>query len=165
VKRLLAVAALALVALAGWLWWSSDRRRIDRRLDALVAACEKSGPDSALALLGKTQTILDSFAADMLVRAEPYGGSFRDARELAGLIHRYRAGSSRVEIAATDRELVVRANRTAEMSAVFRVAGEGRGGSGIETFRARLFWVEDDGVWRIREVEIVERLESSGLFF
>jgi hypothetical protein len=165
VKRLVAVAGLALVLFATWRWWSSDRRRIERRLEGLVAACEKSGPDSALDLLGKTQTILDAFAPDMLVRADPYGGSFRDARELAGLIHRYRAGSRRVEIAATEREIVVRPNRTAEMSAVFRIAGERGGGPGSERFSARLFWVEDEGVWRIREVEVVERLESSGLFF
>jgi hypothetical protein len=165
VKRLVAVAALAAAVLGAWLWWSSDRRRIERRLDELVAACEKSGPDSAFDLLGKTRTIVDAFAPGMLVRAEPYGGSFRDARELARMIHGYRASSRRVEVAVDDRDLVVRPQGTAEMSAVFHVAGERGGGPGRESFRARLFWVEDGGVWRIREVEVVERLEGSGLFF
>jgi len=164
-KRWIAVAAALLAALGAWRWWPSDRRQIERRLDELVAACEKSGPDSPLSLLGRTQTILDSFAAGLLVQAGPYGGSFRDARELAGFIHRYRATSSRVEIAVTESELVVRPNRTAEMSAVFRVSGERGGGPGRESFRAQLFWVDEEGDWKIREVEVVERLERSGLFF
>lgn len=163
-KRWIAVFAVAGLALAAWLWLTSDRRRIERRLDALVAACEKSGPDSPLSLLGRTQTILESFAAGMLVRADPYGGSFRDARELAGLVHRYRASASRVEIAATDRDLLVRPNGTAELSVVFRIVGD-RGGPGTESFSARIFWVEEEGDWKIRELEVVERLERSGLFF
>lgn len=164
-KRLASALAVLLAALAAGAWWSSDRRQIERRLDALVEACEKAGPDSPLSLLGRTQTILDSFAPGMLVQAAPYGGSFRDARELAGLIHRYRASSSRVEIAVTERDLVVRPNGTAEMSAVFRIAGERGGGPGQESFRARLFWVESDGTWKVREIEIVDRLDRSGLFF
>lgn len=164
-KRLLALGVVALAAVVLWAWWSSDRRRIERRLDALVEACEKSGPDSPLALLGRTETILDAFAPGMLVRAEPYGGTIGDPRELARLIHGYRASAGRVQIAVTDRQLVVLPNRTAEMSGVFRVGGDRGGGPGIESFSARLFWVEDDGTWRIREVEVVERLERSGLFF
>lgn len=164
-KRALVVAALALAGLGVWLWRSGDARQIHRRLDALVAACEKSGPDSPLDLLGRTQTILDSFAPGMLVRAEPYGVSLRDARELAGLIHRYRATASRVAVAATERDLVLGANRTAEMAVRFRIAGDSGGGARGESFRARLFWVEDGGTWRLREVEVTERLESSGLFF
>lgn len=163
-RRVVALGLLALVGLGTWLWWSSDRRRIERRLEGLLRACEKSGPESPLDLLGRTQTLLDAFAPGMLVRAEPYGGSFRDARELAGLIHRYRATADRVAIAATDRELEIGANGTAEMSVVFRVRGDAGGGPRGESFRARIFWVEDGGAWRIREVEVVERLASSGLF-
>lgn len=164
-KRALVVAALALAGLGVWLWWTGDARQIHRRLDALVAACEKSGPDRPLDLLGRTQTILDSFAPGMLVRAEPYGVSLRDARELAGLIHRYRATATRVVVAATERDLVLGDNRTAEMAARFRIVGDSGSGPRGESFRARLFWVEDGGAWRVREVEVTERLESSGIFF
>lgn len=164
-KRLVALLVLAAVAVAGWLWWTSDARRIGRRLDALVEACEKSGPESPLVLLTRTQTLLDAFAPGLLVRAEPYGGAVGDGRELAALIQRYRATASRIEITASGRELVFGPNRTAEMAVLFRIAGDAGGGPGNEAFSARLFWVEDDGTWRIREVEVIERLESSGLFF
>jgi hypothetical protein len=165
VKRLLALLALALAGLGAWAWWSSDARRIDRRLDALVEACGKSGPDSPLDLLGRTQTILDSFAPSLLVRAEPYGVTVRDGRELASLIHRYRATASRAVVSVGERELALGANRTAEMTARFRVLGDSGSGPRGEEFRARLYWVEEGGAWRIREVEVTERLTSSGLFF
>jgi len=165
VKRLLALLALALLGLGAWAWWSSDSRRIQRRLDALVEACGKSGPDSPLDLLARTQTILDSFAPELLVRAEPYGVTLRDGRELASLIHRYRATSTRAAVSVGERELAMGPNRTAEMTARFRVVGDSGSGPRGEEFRARLYWVEDEGVWRIREVEVTERLESTGLFF
>lgn len=164
-KRLAALLVLAAAAVGGWLWWTSDSRRIHRRLDALVAACEKSGPESPIVLLATTQTLLDAFAPGIVVRAEPYGGGIRDGRELAGLIQRYRATARRIEIVAADRELAVGANRTAEMTARFEIAGEAGSGPGREAFSARLFWVEEDGAWRIRELEVVERLERSNLFF
>lgn len=164
-KRLAVLLALGAVAVGGWLWWTSDARRIGRRLDALVAACEKSGPESPIVLLATTQTLLDAFDPAIVVRAEPYGGGVRDGRELAGLIQRYRATARRIEIVAADRELVLGANRTAEMSVRFEIAGEAGSGPGREAFVARLFWVEDDGAWKIRELEVVERLERSNLFF
>jgi hypothetical protein len=31
--------------------------------------------------------------------------------------------------------------------------------------RIRVAWREDEGVWRIQELEVLEVLDSSGLFF
>jgi hypothetical protein len=164
-KRLLAVALTVAVAAAAWAWWRSDRRRIERTFDRLERACEKDGPESPLSRLGRAQTLLDSFAPGLLVRAAPYAGTISDGRELVGVIERYRATSSRIRIADEERHLEIAPNGTAEMSLVFRVAGERGGGPGREGFRARLFWVRTEGGWKIRELEVLEVLETTGLFF
>jgi len=165
VNRLAALVALLLVALAVWHWWPSDRRRIEKRLDGLVAACEKHEPDTPLRLMTGSQTVLDAFAPGFVVKAEPYGGTISDARELNGLIQRYRASARQVDVAVGVEALEISAHGTAEMSAVFRVRGVRGDRPGGESFRAQLFWVEDRGEWRIREVEVVEVLDRSALSF
>jgi len=165
VKRVLALLALVAFGVIAWRLWPSDRRRIERRLDQLVAACEKSEPDTPLRLFSGTQTILDSFAPRFVVKAAPYGGTISDARELNGLIQRYRASARTVAIAVTDRAVEVSSHGTAEMRGVFRIRGDRGAGPDSESFRAQIFWVEEDGDWRIRELEVVEVLDRSGLFF
>ena len=163
-KRIIAVVGVLAVAVSGWLWWRSDERRIGRALERLERACEKEGPEGALSLLGRTQTILDAFAPGFRVSARPYEGTLTDARELAGVIHRYRALSDRIRVRDAERRIEVQPNGTAEMSALFAVDGSGDGRKGRESFRAQLYWVEVDGDWKIREVEVVEVVERSGLF-
>ena len=163
-KRVAVVAVLVAVAVAAWVWWRGDERRIVRALERLESACEKEGEEGPLALISRTQTILDSFASGFLVSGRPYAGAIDDPRELAAVIHRYRASSDRVGVGHRELELELGPNRTAEMSAVFVVDGVRGARPARESFRARLFWVEHEGEWRIREVEVVERLERSGLF-
>jgi hypothetical protein len=165
VKKL-AVAGLVVVVLVAALFWrGSDRRRIEQALDRLEAACEKDGPDSAMALLGRNQAIVGAFAPGFLVAAEPYGGSFSDAQALANAIHAYRASARKVRVDDSERRLDVGEDGTAEMDLVFHVSGEtGVGGLGGERFRARLFWVKHEGDWKIRELRVVEIVERGGLF-
>jgi hypothetical protein len=164
VKTLAALALLVVVAVAALFWQGSDRRRIEKALDRLERACEKDGPDSAMDLLGRNQTIVRSFAPGFLALAEPYGGTFTSAQELASAIHAYRASARKVRIGDSERRLDI-GDGTAEMELVFHVSGEtGVGGSGGERFRAQLFWVEHEGDWKIREFRVVEIVEQGGLF-
>jgi len=164
-KRLLAVALVVAAAAAAWSWWRSDRRQIERGLDRLERACEKDGPESPLSLMGRASTLLDSFAPGLLVRAAPYAGTISDGRELVGVVERYRATASRIRVTDEERQLEIGSNGTAEMSLTFRVEGVRGGGPGREAFRARLFWVRTDDGWKIREIEVLEVLATSGLFF
>lgn len=158
------MAALAVVAaVAAWLLLAdSDERRIGKALDRLMAACEKSGPDSAVALLTRNQTIVGAFAPGFLLSAEPYNGTLTDPQEVARLIHVYRASSQTVSVGDSERTIEVRDGGTAEMETVFHVSGQGRG---VERFRATLFWVEHEGDWKIRELRIVEVVERGGFAF
>jgi hypothetical protein len=165
VIRLIAVLGVLAAAVAAWSWWGSDARRIGRALDRVERACEKDGPDGALELVADSHVLLDAFAPGLLVTARPYEGSIRDARELVGVIQRYRATADRIRISDGERTLDLGPGGTAEMSVVFVVEGDRRGSPGRERFRARLFWVEIEGEWKIREVEVLEVLDRSGSIF
>jgi hypothetical protein len=164
VKRVAVLLLVAVAAFGAWRWWSSDRRQIERTLAGLERACEKDGAESPLSMVGRARTILDAFAPGLLVRARPYAGTIQDGPGLVGVIERYRATASRVRIADSERQLDL-GDGTAEMTLLVRVSGERGSGPGREAFRARLFWVRTDAGWKIREVEVLEVLETTGLFF
>ncbi len=164
-RRYLIGGAALLAILAGILWLKSDRRRIEKALDRFERACEKEGPDSALSLLGRSQTIIKTFAPGFLVSARPYEVSISNAQELAGTIFRYRAMSERVRIRDSARTLSIRDNGTAEMTARLDVEGARSSGFGATTFDATIFWVEHEGEWKIREMQLVELVGASGPAF
>lgn len=112
---------------------------------------------------GKVRDVVALFAPGFAISARPYEGTITDAQQLAGIVHRYRDRASRIAVSDSDREIERFENRTAEMTAVVQVDGD-RGGPGRERFRVRVAWREDDGVWRVQELEIVEVLEDRGLF-
>jgi hypothetical protein len=157
-------AAVAVALLLAWRWLRSDERRIHRELDEMLAAVEKSGPESALDRLGHARSFAGKFAASFVVLAKPYEGTITDRQQLMGLVDTYREMSSSVRARAVDRELTLRPNDTADLYAVIELDGAYGSGPGRERFRARFSWVEEKGDWRIAEAEILERLESSGLF-
>ncbi len=162
--RWAAVALLAAGAWAGLRWWSSDARRIGAALDALEEAAEKSGPESDLVRLAKARELLARFAPGFVVFARPYAGTITDRQQLAAVVERYRSTASRVAVSDRDRQLEVRDNGTAELVCVLRVDGLRDVGPGRETFRVRIGWRREGGDWLIQEVEILEVLETSGLF-
>jgi hypothetical protein len=164
VKRV-AVGFVALALLvAAWTWWRSDRRQIGQRLERLERACEKQGPSNLIALAGRAETIIDSFAPGFVVSARPYAGTISDPRELVRAIEGYRSQSELVRIHDTDRRLDVRDHGTAEMSAIFVIQGRRRSGPSGGRFRASLFWVKGDDGWKVHDLEIVQVLDNRGLF-
>ncbi|MFN7940520.1 MAG: hypothetical protein U0X73_02905 [Thermoanaerobaculia bacterium] len=163
--RLLAVALAALVVFLAWRWWGSEERRLWSRLGELESAFAKSGEERQLAAAARTKSVVDLFAPGFSISAAPYEGRIEDREQLAGIVYRYRQGATRIAVSDGERELEIRANGSAEMRCVITVRGDGASGPGVERFRVRFAWRLDGGVWRISEVEILERLESSGLGF
>lgn len=160
-------AVVALLAAGAWVglrWWSSDARRIGAAFAALVETAEKSGPESDLVRLAKARQLTARFAPGFAVFARPYAGTITDPQQLAAVVDRYRATASRVAVSDRDRQLEVRDNGTAELVCVLQVDGLRDVGPGRETFRVRIGWRQEAGVWLIHEVEILEVLETSGLF-
>ena len=81
------------------------------------------------------------------------------------VVDRYRASAERITVSDSEVEIQLRPNATADMTAVVEAVGLRPGGPGRERLRIRVAWREDDGVWRIQELEVLEVLDSSGLFF
>jgi hypothetical protein len=164
----LGAAAAIAAALVGlfmvWRWYSGDERRIAAEFDALLASVEKSGPESQLDRLGHARDFAERFARDFRVSAKPYEGTITDRQQLMAIVDGYRSGAESVAARGVDREIKVRDNGTAELYARVELDGAYGGGPGRERFRVRLGWVLEEGDWKIAEAEIVERLESSGLF-
>ncbi len=152
-QRLVAALVVAVLAITGWAWWSSDRRRLAARLDEIRSWLEKSGPEDQLTSFGNTRRIVEAFAPGFVVLARPYEATITDRQQLAAVVQRYRDGADTIRIGATGREFRVDPTTgTAESSAHFAVSGQGLAGG--DRFDARIAWVRIDGEWQIREFEI-----------
>ena len=161
--RLAVLAVVVAAAWLGWSWWRSPERRIYRRLDALMDQLEKSGDESALAGAATAQGVLDFFAPGFIVRARPYEGGLSSQQELAGAVMRFRGAARSVTINVSDRSLTLGpGERSCELTFVAAVAMDRGTGPGRESWRVRSLWIEDDGEWRISELELLDRVEGAG---
>ena len=162
--RAAALVVLVAVAFAGWRWWRSDERRLRLAFDELLSAVEKKDEESSFDRLGHARSFARLFAQQFVVSAKPYAGTLSDRQELMGVLDGYRSNARTVSATSSDLEITLRDNGTADLYAVIELNGAYGSGPGRERFRLRLAWVKEDGEWRISEGEILERLESSGLF-
>ncbi|MGE0640524.1 MAG: nuclear transport factor 2 family protein [Thermoanaerobaculia bacterium] len=161
--RVVALVVLALVAIGGWRWWRSDERRIASEFERLLATAEKRGEETQIERFSRAREFVGRFADPFEVSAAPYEGTITDRQQLAAVFDQYRGGAERIDAAVSARELTVRGNGTADLYAVVTLTRGGLGGGGGERFRLRLSWIRQGDGWKIRQAEILERLESSGL--
>jgi hypothetical protein len=160
------VALLGVVAFFAWRHFTSPQRRVLRRLDALAAQLQKHGAESQLVAAATARGAAGFFAPGFFVRADPYAGQLTDPRELIGAVMRLRGAADRVGVSFADRDVQVDdLARNAVVGFVATVTVDRGAGPGRESWRVRSLWIEgDDGDWRIAELELVEQLESGGLF-
>ena len=161
--RLAALAVIVLAVWLGWRWWDSTERRIYRRLDALTSRLEKDGEESALAGAARARGVLDFFAPGFIIRARPYEDELRDPQVLMGAVMRFRGSARRIAIDVSDRHLTLGpGERSGELVYLAGVTLDRGGGPGRESWRMRSLWIEDDGEWKISELELLQRVEGSG---
>lgn len=159
-RRLAALLALLVVLPLLWSWLHSDRRRIDRRLDELGEAIEKSGSENALAALASSRAVAELFGEPFEVRAEAVGFSTRDRRELMRLVHRYRASAERISMRIDRESIDVSAeDRRATSIVAFTFRSGGPLGESTERYRVQINWKEEEGRWWIDYVALLEIVE------
>ena len=163
--RLLALLVLAAILAALLLWWTSDRRRVLAAFEELQSQVEKSGHEGTLDRLAHARGAAQVFADGFLILAQPYEGSITDRQQLMAIIDRYRESADRIAVSDSEVEVTLRPNATAELTAVVEAIGDWPGRPGSERLRIRVAWRKDDGDWRIQELEVLEVLDSSGIFF
>lgn len=156
-----AAVAVAVALLFAWRWWESDERRIHRAFDGLLASVERAGEETTLERLGHARDFAGRFANGFLVSARPYEGTITDRQQLMAIVDGYRAAAQRVRASGGERTLELRTNGTADIYSVITL-DDGR--AGRERFRVRISWIREDGEWKVFEAEILERIETSGLF-
>jgi hypothetical protein len=162
--RLVAAIGLVAAAFLAHRWWGSDERRVQRAFDGLLESVEKTGPETQLDRFASARDFAKRFANGFVVSAKPYEGTITDRQQLVAIIDTYRSASDRVRARGLDRELTLRDNGTADLYALVELDGSSAGGIGRERFRVRLSWLREEGEWRVLEAEILERLETSGIF-
>lgn len=145
-------------------WWASDERAILRTFEALLESVAKAGEETELERFAKTRQFCAHFATTFVVSAHPYEGTISDRQGLAAVLDGYRSSVAMVSASAAARELSLRGNGTADLFATINLDSSGGRGAGRERFRIRIAWLREESGWKIREAEILERLESSGLF-
>jgi hypothetical protein len=163
--RAVAILALAAILAGLGLWWTSDRRRVLAAFEALQEQLEKRGPEGALDRLSHARAVSELFADGFLILAQPFEERIDDRQQLMAIVDRYRESAERITVSDSDVELTLRANATAELTATLEAVGVRADGPGRERLRMRFAWREDGGDWRIQELELLEVLDSSGLFF
>lgn len=164
-RRLVAAAALVGMAALGWWYFASPERRLLRRLDGFGELLGKDGPESQLVAAASARGVAGYFAPGFFVRAEPYQGQLGDPQELIAAVMRLRGAGERVQVAFSERDVQLAAGaRTAVVGFVATASVDRGAGPGRESWRVRSLWVDDDGEWRISELELLEQVERSGLF-
>ncbi len=163
--RLVALLALTASLVGLFFWWRSDRRRIVAQFEILQDELEKSGDEGTIDRLGHARGVAEIFVEGFVILAQPYEGTIEDRQQLMAVVDRYRASAERITVSDSEVEVQLRPNATADMTAVVEAVGLRPGGPGRERLRIRIAWREDDGVWRIQELEVLEVLDSSGVFF
>ena len=163
--RILGLFVLAATLAALFLWWTSDRRLVLQAFEELQRQLGKSAPEGTLDRLAHARGVAAVFADGFLILAQPYEGSIEDRQQLMAIVDRYRESAERITVSDSDVEITLRPNATADMTSVVEAVGDRPGGPGRERLRIRVAWRKDAGEWRIQELEVLEVLDRSGLFF
>ncbi|MDX1644123.1 MAG: hypothetical protein R3244_07180 [Thermoanaerobaculia bacterium] len=162
--RRLAVALALLVALpALWTGWSSDRRRIEARLEELADAVEKSAPEGALEAVAAARAVTGVFAEPFEIRAAEAGFTTRERQDLMRFVHRYRSTSERIAVDIAVESLdIAGAHSRATMVATFLFRSGGPLGDSTERYRVQANWVEREGEWKIDYIDLLEIVQGDG---
>jgi hypothetical protein len=162
---------LPAVLLAGlvWigLWWQGDERRLLAALQSLEESLCKEGAEADLESLARSRETLALFAPQFSLSAVPYEGGISTQRDLMAGLHRFRGSADDIDVVLAKEELELYDNGTAWL--LFRATvklnrRELAPRSGHEAYRVTSQWVEIDGDWRVREIEVLEVLsDGAGL--
>ena len=159
-RTLIACLFLIVLVAIGWNWWQSDRRQIARQLDHLQELVAKDGPESALEGLAEARAITGLFASAFEIRARQLDFATRDRQELIRFIHQYRSGSESIHMRVSTGTLnVVPEHRRATLDATLEFPSGGPLGGADEAYHVQVNWLEENGVWRIDYVDLLEIID------
>ena len=154
VKQLLTAVALVAAVAAGYLYWTSDERRIARLLDDVADAVSQGEGESGVAGLAEITSLTPHLAPDIEIDVSPPPSAvLRGAQDVVSMVGRLRAVFPVVQLTLADPRISVAADRTAEVTgAATLVMRDKDGAEAVEARQVRISLVERDGRWVIAYV-------------
>lgn len=158
-----ALGGLLLIIGSWWLygWYTSPERRINKQLSQIQKLISKAPGENNLNALAKARAATDLFADTFEFEAEQFDFHTRDRQQLISGIHQYRSRAQTILMQIPEKELSVDARHgraTSHVTAQFIT--KTRDLTGREAYRFQINWLEQDGVWRMDYVRLLEILED-----
>jgi hypothetical protein len=150
-KALPAVGVLA-AAVAVYLYWASDERRIARLLDDVTDAVSQSEGETGVASLAEITSLTPHLAQEIELEVEPPPVTLHGAPEVISMAGRLRALFPIVELTLANTEIDV-AGDTARVTAAATLRTRDRDGAeDAETRQVTISLQKRDGRWLIAYV-------------
>jgi len=153
VKKTLAVVGVLAAAVAVYLYWASDERRIARLLDDVTDAVSQSEGETGVASLAEITSLTPHLAQEIELEVEPPPAvTLHGAPEVVSMAGRLRALFPIVELTLANTEIAV-AGDTARVTAAATLRTRDRDGAeDAETRQVTISLQKRDGRWLIAYV-------------
>ena len=154
------VLAAAGVAAAVWLLRPTDGARIHRAMAELLAAAEKTGPESAMSAVRRADRAAAWFAEDCEIRIDRSGlGAVASRTELRQSLFRLRGMLDTLRVTLHDESIVVSPDRTSAMQRfTARATARHHGDEESALQETEVEWLRTPDGWRIRTLRAVEAI-------
>ena len=153
----LVVFLVSLLGIIIFLGTESEERKINKRLDKLIALNEKAGQENKLNAVSKARRISNYFTENCQIDL-PYGGGTVTGREvLTGSVIQLRAQSETITLVLKERSITLATNEiSAEMKIRIKVSEEFINDEYSDLVEIYLEWEKIDSDWYIERVSIPE---------
>lgn len=143
-----------------------DEKKIERRLDAIGALIEKSGPEPDLDALGRARDVAEFFLDPFEIRLIPFGETLHDRPSLLRSLLGVRDRADTIGVDFRDKQIEVLpppGPKRAEVRCIVAVTSNSELGRTRDRYRFHFFWIEEGGEWWLQRVDLVEILEGASL--
>jgi hypothetical protein len=154
VKKALTVVAVLAAVVAGYLYWTSDERRIVRLLDDVADAVSQREGESGVAGLAEITGLTPHLAPEVEIHVSPPPSAvLRGAQDVVSMVGRLRALFPVVQLTLAEPQISVAADRTAQVTAAATLVMRDKDGAeAVETRQVVISLEERDGRWVIAYV-------------
>ena len=150
-KKALTAAVAIAAAVAAYLYWASDERRIARLLDDVADAVSQSEGESGVAGLAEVTSLTLHLAPEIEIDVTPPPSArLRGAQDVVSMVGRLRAVFPVVQLTLAEPQIAVAPDRTAQVTGAATLLMRDRDGAeAVESRRVTLSLQERDGHWVI----------------
>jgi ketosteroid isomerase-like protein len=158
-RRVLAVAAAAVVALAVWQLWPSDARRVRGKLD-LLASVVNERPSDGLGQVARTAQLAQLFTEDVVLEPGQGAGAIRGRERLLALASRAPNDGDPFKLSFVDVSVRVAGDdATAHLTATLASRDPETGEENVDAREVELQF-RHAGDWRISRISLIDTLEK-----